>query len=56
MDWIVVILLLVIIFCFWYIKKLQREIRAHENNWLKIENMTDHNQSGDIVIHTREIK
>lgn len=39
----------------WYIRKLHRNIRAHEQRWVQIEKLTDHNVQGDIVIHTTRI-
>ncbi len=39
----------------WYIRKLHQRIRAYEQDWIRIEELTDHNKDGDIVIHAKHI-
>jgi len=56
MIWVVAILLLVVVYQFFYIRLLRKEIRAYQDTWTEIECITDHNKDGDIVIHAREIK
>lgn len=53
MGWLVGCLLVIIAGQLWYIRRLRNELRAHVNNWVEIEGMTDHNKSGDVVIHCR---
>jgi len=40
-----------VIVSLWYIHRLHRRIRCHEEDWLQIQKLTDHNQEGDVVIH-----
>lgn len=37
----------------WYIRKLHVRIRSFETAWSQIENLTDHNKDGDVVIHVQ---
>jgi hypothetical protein len=39
----------------WYIAKLTSIIDAHENSWDEIEEITDHNENGEIVIHAHKV-
>ena len=42
-------------FSLWYIHRLHERLDSYENDWYEIEKLTDHNQSGDIVIHARKV-
>lgn len=37
----------------WYIHKLHVRLRSFETAWDQIENLTDHNKDGDVVIHVQ---
>jgi len=37
----------------WYIHKLHKRIRSFEDGWATIENLTDHNKDGDVVLHVK---
>lgn len=57
MLWYAIIVLVgCLIVCLWYIHKLHVRIRAHEQGWLQIEEITDHNKDGDCVIHVRHLE
>lgn len=56
MVWLVVLVLFLVItvvILTSYIHKLKRELRSHQETWIKIEEITDHNKDGDIIIHCR---
>lgn len=53
MGWIVLGLIAVIIALLWYIHRLREEIRCYQHTWVKIEEISDHNQDGDVVIHIK---
>jgi hypothetical protein len=47
------------IFSLYYIRRLKIELHSHEADWKQIEEISDHNQDGDVVIqiqHVPEIK
>ncbi len=37
----------------WYIHKIHVRLRSHEEDWNRIEQITDHNEDGDVVIHVK---
>lgn len=39
----------------WYIRRLRGHLRAYEQDWIRIEEITDHNRDGDVVIHCKHI-
>lgn len=53
MIYVIVALCLVIVALIIYIIRLRKEVCAHQNTWMEIEEITDHNKDGDIVIHCR---
>ena len=40
----------------WYIHKLHKRIRSYEEEWIHIEELTDHNEDGDVVLHCRHME
>lgn len=38
----------------WYIDKQNKEIKSYQETWIKIEEISDHNEDGDVVIHIKE--
>jgi hypothetical protein len=40
----------------WYIHRLQQQIKSYETTWIRIEDITDHNSDGDIVIHATHVE
>lgn len=42
-----------VIVSLWYIHKLHVRIRSFEEDWNRIEQLTDHNKDGDVVIHCK---
>jgi hypothetical protein len=35
--------------------KLYKEIKVYRDTWIQIEEITDHNKDGDIVIHAHKV-
>jgi hypothetical protein len=48
------ILIVVVMILLWYIDKQNKEIKSYQDTWIKIEEISDHNKDGDIVIHVKE--
>jgi len=44
-----------VIVSLWYIRRLNERIRSFEQDWSRIEELTDHNLDGDIVIHAKHL-
>lgn len=39
----------------WYIRKLKLQLKTFETDWKVIEELTDQNKDGDVVIHCKHI-
>lgn len=55
MGWLTVALAITVVILLFYIRQLKNELGSFQRTWTKIEEMTDHNKSGDIVIHAHKI-
>lgn len=53
--WIIGILGACLVASLWYIRRLRNHLRTYEQEWIRIEELTDHNRDGDIVIHCKHI-
>lgn len=55
MEWLIIGLSIALVISLWYNHTLRQELSCYQNTWTKIEEMTDHNQDGDVVIHARKV-
>lgn len=53
MGWLALALAVIIVVLLWYIRRLRLEIACYQQTWVKIEEITDHNQDGDVVVHIK---
>lgn len=53
MVYLLVAFVAYVVVSLWYIHKLHVRIRSFETAWSQIENLTDHNKDGDVVIHVQ---
>lgn len=44
-----------IVVSLWYIRRLKLEIKTYEGSWNKIEDLSDKNKDGDVVIHVEHV-
>lgn len=55
MGWLIVCLVAVIFGQLIYIRHLRKEIECHLSTWKQIGDIADHNEDGDVVIHTKHM-
>lgn len=55
MIYVLTLLVAWAVFSIYYIHKLKMQIHSHEAGWNQIEEISDHNQDGDVVIHIQHV-
>lgn len=50
-----VVFMIYIVVSLWYINKLNARLRAYEDVWNHIENISDHNRDGEVIISVRSL-
>jgi hypothetical protein len=53
MGWLAIALVVVVVILLAYIRRLKQEIRCYQETWVEIEELTDHNKEGDVVVHIK---
>lgn len=56
MLYLSLVFLAYVIASLWYIHKLYIRLRSHEQSWDCIEDISDHNEDGDVVVHVKHLE
>jgi hypothetical protein len=54
-TYLLVALIVWAVFSVYYIRRLKAELHTHEAGWNQIEEISDHNKDGDVVIHIQHL-